>query len=214
MKKTLLLLALALTATVGTAQQVYWVFLADKAGTAFNPYEYFDAKAIERYAQCGADLYDESNYPLQQSYVDGVEAIATEEVGTSRWLNAVAVSATPAQAAAIEELPYVVRVQAIEGARMQLATATAEAETGLFDKATVDGPLEAQLVRMGGAAFREKGIDGRGVRIAVLDGGFPKVNTHEAFKHLRDNKQIVKTWNFPNKKENVYGWNSHGTMTL
>lgn len=214
MKKTLLLLALALTATVGTAQQVYWVFLADKAGTAFNPYEYFDAKAIERYAQCGADLYDESNYPLQQRYVDGVEAIATEEVGTSRWLNAVAVSATPAQAAAIEELPYVVRVQALEGARMQLATATAEAETGLFDKATVDGPLEAQLVRMGGAAFREKGIDGRGVRIAVLDGGFPKVNTHEAFKHLRDNKQIVKTWNFPNKKENVYGWNSHGTMTL
>jgi hypothetical protein len=47
-----------------------------------------------------------------------------------------------------------------------------------------------------------------------MDGGFPGVDTHQAFKHLRDNHQILKTYNFPNKKEDVYGWNSHGTMVL
>ena len=26
------------------AQQTYWVFLADKAGTTFDPYSYFDAR--------------------------------------------------------------------------------------------------------------------------------------------------------------------------
>ena len=31
---------------------------------------------------------------------------------------------------------------------------------------------------------------------------------------MRDNNQIVKTWNFPRKIENVYGWNSHGTSVL
>ena len=77
-----------------------------------------------------------------------------------------------------------------------------------------DTTLTDQLVRMQGELFRAKGIDGKGIRIAVLDGGFPKVNTHIAFKHLRDNGQILKTWNFPNHKENVYGWNGHGTMTL
>ncbi len=211
MKKTLVLFAFLMTLCGVTAQTVYWVFLTDKAGTEFDPYSYFDAKAIERYQQCGADLYDISNYPLQQRYVDGVDALATEEVGCSRWMNAIGVVATPSQVAAIEQLPYVLRVQPIEGG-MQLAEADEDAS--LISKETVDGPLEAQLVRMGGKAFRAKGIDGKGIRIAVFDGGFPRVNTHDAFKHLRDSNRIVKTWNFPNNKENVYGWNSHGTMTL
>ena len=193
------------------AQQVYWVFLSDKAGTTFDPYSYFDAKAIERYRQCGADLYDISNYPLQQRYVDGVDALATEEVGCSRWMNAIGVVATTSQIAAIEDLPYVLRVQPIES-DMQLAEANSE--TSLISIEKVDGPLETQLVRMGGKLFRNNGIDGKGIRIAVFDGGFPRVNTHDAFRHLRDSNRIVKTWNFPNKKENVYGWNSHGTMTL
>lgn len=204
-----LLAALVALTAQAAAQQVYWVFLADKAGTTFDPYTYFDAKALERYQQCGADLYDPSNYPLNEGYVAGVDALATEEVGQSRWLNAMGVVATADQAAQIAALPYVVRVQPLEG-EMQLA----RAEASLDGYAVVDGPLEAQLVRMQGQMFRDRGIDGKGVRIAVFDGGFPRVNTHKAFSHLRDNHQILKTWNFPNRKENVYGWNSHGTMTL
>ena len=211
MKKTLLSLMLLLAAAVVPAQQTYWVFLADKAGSTFDPYTYFDAKAIERYQQCGADLYDISNYPVSAAYEQGVGALATEAIGASRWMNAVGVVATPAQVAAIEALPYVLRVQPIEG-NMQLAEADGEASIISIEE--VDGPLEAQLVRMGGQTFRAKGIDGKGIRIAVFDGGFPRVNTHDVFRHLRDNHQILRTWNFPNNKEDVYGWNSHGTMTL
>ena len=201
-----------------SAQNVYWVFLTDKAGSTFDPYNYFDAKAIERYNQCGADLYDQSNYPLNSAYVNGVDALATEEVGTSRWLNAVGVVATPEQVAAIEQLPYVARVQMI-GGEMQLAwvgdEVTDHTVVSISDADTNnDTTLTDQLLRMQGELFRAKGIDGKGIRIAVLDGGFPKVDTHIAFKHLRDNGQILKTWNFPNHKENVYGWNGHGTMTL
>ena len=202
-----------LTALSVSAQNVYWVFLTDKAGTTFDPYSYFDAKAIERYLQCGADLNDVSNYPLNSSYVSGVNAIATEEVGTSRWMNAMGVVATAEQIAAIEQLPYVARVQMI-GGDMQLAWKP-PVQSYLTENADIsDTTLTDQLVRMQGHLFREAGINGKGMRIAVLDGGFPKVNTHVAFKHLRDNGQILKTWNFPNRKENVYGWNGHGTMTL
>ena len=61
------------------AQSVYWIFLTDKQGTTFDPYSYFDAKAIERYNACGADLYDISNYPVNSSYEQGVSALATEK---------------------------------------------------------------------------------------------------------------------------------------
>ena len=196
------------------AQQPYWVFLTDKAGTTFDPYAYFDAKAIERYNACGADLYDITNYPVNSSYEQAVSALATEKIGASRWLNALGVMATPDQIAAIEALPCVLRIQPIEGTGMLISKYSEPTLPDLLSIATVTGPLEAQLVRMGGKAFRDKGIDGHGVRIAVFDGGFPQVNTHAAFRHLRDNRQILKTWNFCNDKEDVYGWNSHGTMTL
>ena len=223
MKKSFALVAFVLMLCSVQAQQAYWVFLTDKQGSTFDPYTYFDAKAIERYQQCGADLYDITNYPVSAAYEHGVSALATEEIGVSRWMNAMGVMATPEQIAAIEALPYVLRVQPIAANGLQLASTnqplscsvTQSPEIpGISDYATVEGPLEAQLVRMGGKAFRDKGIDGKGIRIAVFDGGFPQVNTHDAFKHLRDNHQILKTWNFCNKKENVYGWNSHGTMTL
>jgi hypothetical protein len=79
---------------------------------------------------------------------------------------------------------------------------------------TVKNKLSNQLLSLQGNYFAKNNINGKGVRIAVFDGGFPGVNTHEAFEHLRQNNQIIKTWNFPRKKEDVYGWNSHGTMVL
>ena len=194
------------------AQNHYWVMLSDKAGTTFDPYSYFDAKAIERYQLNNADLYDISNYPLNSSYISQIDAIATDNFGQSRWFNAVAVTATPEQIAAIRRLPFVKEVVMLEG-NMQTAKVTENEELKTENNGT-DLELHNQLVRMGGKYFRNKGINGKGIRIAVFDGGFPQVNTHAAFKHLRDNNQIIKTWNFPNKKENVYGWNSHGLMTL
>lgn len=223
-KLSFFVLALCL-AVGGMAQNCYWVFLTDKAGTQFNPYTYFDAKAIERYRLNGADLYDISNYPLNQQYEQQVETIATEAVGASRWLNAVAVMATPAQISKIEALPCVRDTRMI-ASDMQMAECKAEAlrtasQRQAMERRNIaamqqDGMpvLSEQLLRMQGNLFQDKNVDGAGIRVAVFDGGFPHVNTHDAFKHLRDNKQIIATWNFCDKKENVYGWSTHGTMVL
>ncbi len=216
MKKTIIFLFLMTLLTIGgRAQSCYWVMLTDKAGTTFDPYSYFDAKAIERYQLNGADLYDSSNFPLNNSYVQQVANLATEDFGQSRWLNAVAVTATPKQIAAIQQLACVKEVVPLES-HTQLSQFASSNLSELEMQTAIDSLclLSKQLVRMGGQCFRAKGINGKGVRVAVFDGGFPQVNTHIAFKHLRDEGRIVKTWNFPNKKENVYGWNSHGTMTL
>lgn len=212
-KRTLFFMMMALAMGLH-AQDHYWVMLTDKAGTTFDPYTYFDGKAIERYRQCGADLYDVSNYPLNASYVSQVEALVTDAFGQSRWLNAVAVTATAEQIAAVEQLPFVQRTVLL-GGRMQTARHSEPSLDAVLAAMEQDQPsLHRQLQRMGGKYFRSNNIDGKGIRIAVLDGGFPQVNTHIAFKHLRDNHQIIKTWNFPDKKEDVYGWNSHGLMTL
>lgn len=211
-KRSLILIVLLMClGGVASSQSIWWVFFTDKQGSSFDPYTYFDPHAIERYQRSGADLYDVSNYPVCDVYVEAVAALATEVEGASRWLNAVGVEATPDQAAAIAALPCVRRVQPVEGHAM-LASVEAAADTALALGDT--SVLTSQLLRMQGSAFVQRGIDGSGVRIAVFDGGFPRVDKHKAFQHLREAKRIVTTWNFPNRRENVYGWNSHGTMTL
>lgn len=215
MKKIIFIIALVLTCLSSMGQQCYWVFFTDKKGSTFNPYTYFDAKAIERYRQCGADLYDITNYPVSSAYACQVNALSGEEVGQSRWFNAVAVMATADQIAQIEQLPFVSHTACL-GDEMVLAQARQPEESSnqQISQSTNQHVLTDQLLRMQGDHFVAKGIDGKGIRIAVLDNGFPRVNTHKAFKHLRDNNRILDTWNFPTKKADVYGWGTHGLMTL
>ncbi len=204
-------------ANIAFAQNSYWVALTDKAGTTFDPYRYFDQKAIERYQRNNADLYDITNYPLNDSYVAQIDAIVaadlqstTEVFGQSRWLNAVAVTATAEQIEAIGRLPFVKEIIQLNTDMVLAANKVAETENAVFNSQQVT----QQLHRMQGQRFIEKGFDGTGIRIAVFDGGFKSVNTHQAFKHLRDNGQIISTWNFTTKEENVYDNHSHGTMVL
>jgi subtilisin family serine protease len=222
MRKIFIIAVFALISTVAMAQEkCFWVFFTDKNDTQFDPYSYFDAKAIERYQLNGADLYDISNYPLNDSYVSAVNAYSTEVFGESRWLNAIGVTATDDNAALIAQLPFVARVQEIvsNGTMASLQgtkpSALDEAESPHYaPNDETEDLLTDQLKRFGGQHFVDKGINGKGMRICVMDGGFPKVDTHPAFQHLRDNHQILKTYNFPNKTENVYGWSTHGTMVL
>lgn len=218
MKKILLIIAMTVAAIGANAQSCYWVFLTDKAGTTFDPYNYFDSKAIERYKLNNADLYDITNYPLNDNYVNQINTIATEEVGQSRWFNAVAVMATNDEIAQIERLPFVKSIDMI-ASDMQIAEyrKTYSKLTNNDSKSDTqysELTITDQLLRMQGNKFVESGLDGKGIRIAVFDGGFHAVNTHKAFKHLRDNNQIISTWNFTNKTADVYDSHTHGTMVL
>ena len=211
MRKIFIIAFFALISTVALAQEkCFWVFFTDKNDTQFDPYSYFDAKAIERYQRNGADLYDISNYPLNDSYVSTVGSYSTEVFGESRWLNAVGIEASDDNALRIAQLPFVARVQEIVS-NGTVARIETDFEDIAGDTVSI---LTDQLKRFGGQHFVDKGINGKGLRICVMDGGLPKVDTHPAFQHLRDNHQIIKTYNFPNKKEDVYGWNTHGTMVL
>ena len=147
MRKKFILAVFALISTVVMAQEkCFWVFFTDKNDTHFDPYSYFDAKAIARYQQCGADLYDISNYPLNDSYLNAVNAYSTEVFGESRWLNAVGVMATDDNAALIAQLPFVARVQEIVSSGELACVKTEDLK---IENANT-GVLTDQLKRFGG----------------------------------------------------------------
>ena len=205
---SLLLILILITPSI-SAQEYYWVFFKDKKETTFDPVTYFHPKAIERCLQQGLPLCDSTDFPLNEQYKSQAAALSEEVIGESRWFNALAVKTF--QIEEIAQLPFVKQVQHIASDFQP-----AEVEIDETDHSSQAAPVQLpeQLLLMNGEAFFNNGIHGEGMRIAILDGGFKMADTHPAFQHLRDGNRIVATYNFPLKKENVYGWDSHGTMVL
>ena len=85
-----------------------------------------------------------------------------------------------------------------------------------FSQASIRNDLtvlsQHQTARMGGEYFRQAGLTGQGIRIAVFDAGFPGVDTHPAFEHIRQN--IIATYDFTRDSENVFRGHWHGTAVL
>ena len=145
---------------------------------------------------------------MNQNYISEVDNIVENINIVTRWFNGVSVVATDEQIFETSNLPFVKKIQPIVSFSHQanyLGNSQAYFDSTLLAKEM--NALEAQL-------FIDNNIDGSGVRIAVFDAGFPGVDTLSAFKHIRDDKRIIKTYDFHKKTEFVYDYNSHGTNVL
>lgn len=206
--KIFLTLIILMSLTTGFAQEKYWVYFTDKKDVTFNPYSYFDAKAIQRRLKSGISLYDSTDFPLNQNYIQKVSPFADTISGHSRWLNAIAIAASPSNLDHIASLPFVKSIEKMHG-HAQLTVITGQTmHQGEKELAT------AQINWMGGSAFINNGFTGKGIRICIIDAGFPSVNEAPVFEHIRNRNGIIQTWDFVKNKPNVYKFNGHGTMVM
>jgi len=74
--------------------------------------------------------------------------------------------------------------------------------------------LEQQTASLGLSILRENGLNGRGIRIAVFDTGFPGVDEYPVFRHIREENRIVHTHDFVRNDDNAYRGMRHGTQVL
>ncbi len=194
------------------SQNHYLIFFTDKNGTSFNPYQYFDVKAITRREKLGISLYDKTDFPLNRSYVAMVSRLTDSTRYRLRWFNAMEVWATSQNIAKVNALPFVKKTMLLISSEKQICCYK---KPYSFELDSFDNKLlSMQLKVMEGNIFMERKVNGKGIRIAIFDAGFPTVDVNPAFEHLRKNGQILKTWDFVQNHERVYGHNAHGLMTL
>ncbi len=197
---------------IALQKQAYWVFFTDKDGVDFDPYTYFDQKAIDRRIKHGLNLYDTLSFPLRNDYLQELNMHVDSLCITSRWFNAAFVYAFPTDMAFVEQLPF---VRVIEPAGVGLLVAEHNEHMDVAGLSSKDSVLlAAQLGHMQGELFHKNNVDGRDVRIAVFDAGFRGVNTHPAFRHLKMENRIVATYDFHRQRDNVFVSSAHGTMVL
>ena len=188
------------------SQEKYLVYYKNKAGTQYSPKGYLDSKAIERRLIHGVDLMDSTDFPVAENYVNAIKEIVSNYKTESRWLNASIVFANETQIELISKLPFVKEIEKISVFQNQSVTE--------FNVDTVSSLKQDQLSFFEAEYFRKNKLDGYGIRVAVFDAGFPNVNKHEAFEHIRKRNGIIKTFDFIKNRENVYGHSSHGTSVL
>lgn len=210
--RILLLACLLVSVQFSFGQSVYFVEFTDKEGVDFDPYSYFHPDAIERRQVEGLDLYDESDFPVRQDYINTISRL-TDSLGyASRWLNGVFAYSNADQMLMVEQLPFVRSVARSQELQVQISETKPPLEVWLsFDEEDL---AKYQVERLGDASFKGEGLDGKSVRVAIFDIGFKGAYTHPGLSHLYVKNQVVLTKNFLNSNKTVYGGGTHGTMVL
>ncbi len=209
----------------------YWVTLRDKAGVRFDPQRYFSPRARARRRRQHLPVFETTDLPVRPDYLAAIAAHVDTIALVSRWFNAVSCRATPAQAAALRQLPGVASVARWPSRTAEIAAVAAKPETGVAafeseaaiaatrgDKETISANdyllARRQVAHLDGPALNAAGLQGQGLRIAVLDVGFRGLPTHPAFAELISSKRIVATHDFLRNRDDVFAGGSHGTEVM
>ena len=206
------------TSLSSKGQNRYKVFLKDKSGSEYNPFEYLHPKAIERRMLHGLDLCDISDFPVSPKYLIKIKEYSDSIHGVSRWFNAIFIETDDQRIKEIGDLSFVQKIEPYYNITQSAAASYNQlTNTEGFDTVISGGDKElvlAQLERMGGQALKDSGLDGKGVIICIIDVGFSSYKSNPAFKHMRNRNGILKTYDFVKKRENTDIGLTHGTTVL
>lgn len=223
MKKIVVFLFLV-SSFVGFSQEDAWVYFKDKPNsqTYFdNPLTMLTQRALDRRANQGIAL-DNKDVPIYQPYIDQVDAATGITVkAKSKWFNCVHVRGSQTDITALKSLSFVESIdfannlivanQKVVKKRTKTEPVNKTAKTStVFNY----GNSANQIQMLNGHLLHQSNYTGSGKIIAVMDGGFPGVDTATPFARLRANNQILGGYDYVNRNANFYTGISHGTSVL
>ncbi len=224
--KTNLLYLLCLLSISVFSQEDAWVYFKDKpnAQTFFdNPLSSLTQRSLDRRTTQGIAL-DSKDAPLHQAYVDQVTASTGITVlAKSKWLNMLHVRGEQTDINALLSLIFVDHIQYANhslnpGGRIGQHTQNQKTnKIDKFQEVLTDynyGNSLAQVQMLNCHILHQQNHTGAGKVVAILDAGFPGVDTAMPFASLRSRGLILGGYDFVNNSTSFYTGNSHGTNVL
>ena len=217
---TFLLLLLSFTIF---SQEDAWVYFNGKPNAqAFydNPLSELSQRALDRRTNQNIAL-DITDAPLETSYVNQITSSAGITVkAQSKWLNALHIQGTQSNINALKTLSFVSRVEFADRTLNTTGKRVSEASVNQVHKqlkTAIDysyGNSANQIQMLNGQVLHQQNYTGEGKIIAVMDAGFPGVNTAQPFENLRNNNKILGGYDYTTRNSNFYTGGSHGTSVL
>lgn len=224
MKRFLSIFILLLFVFTQAQTELVFVFFKDKPNKAAfyaNPLSELSQKSLDRRTKFAIALNDQ-DAPIETSYIQNIKDLGFTVDDYSKWMNGVAVNATAEQIVTLQNQTY---VQSVERFIKHPSGGKSNSEkVNKFDefnnakaKTTFNYGLGlAQINQVNIRPLHIAGYTGTGVTIAVIDTGFPTVNTGSVYARIRNNGQIKGGYNFINKSNDIYNTslNAHGSYCL
>lgn len=194
----------------------YRVNLTDKSDTEYalsSPEDFLSKKALQRRVRQGL-LVDSTDLPVCRSYVTRIAEKGVDVILCSKWNNSVLVQCADTSCMEdIARLPFVKKLQKVWTAPSSVPLREEERKRRVTDKyvrgGNYYGAASYQVEMLNVDRLHALGFKGKGMTVAVIDGGFYNV---DAVKLLRKAK-IEGTRNFV-RDFDVYGENDHGLKVL
>jgi len=210
----------------------YIIKFKSKNGTPYtfsNPQAYLSQRAIDRRTKYNISI-DSTDLPVTPSYLNQVRTTPNVTVlNVSKWLNAVTIQTSdPNAIAIINSFPF---VQSMSGIAPRLSNTNPVELYSKFEEDIVSLPNSGSRIQRttadhfnygtnsfseihlhNGEFLHNIGLRGQGMQIAMLDNGFNNYTSpsYHAFDSVNANNQVLGTWDFVAREQNVSNDGSHG----
>lgn len=198
-----------------TYSYYYRIYLKDKGNYnsgSYAPNQLLSSGAIERRNKSGITVPDFRDLPVYKGYLSQISSTGLVLHCTSKWMNtALFKSQTMTDIKKLLDLPFVsdVKIVKVPGTKSlfkdKLDFSTAQADLPPFDR---------PITMVNGYSLQNSGFDGKGILIAVLDGGFLNADHISSIDELRNRNGVIATYDFVNNTDFVYSASNHGTAVL
>jgi len=217
--KRLVVLIVFVLVNLPLAAQVnrYMVFFKDKSGSSYtvaNPLAFLSAKALNRRSKQSISVSPD-DLPVNENYVQGIRDVGADVFFRTRWMNGVLIQCDASLINTISSLSFVQAVQFV-APNKKLVSGRSATRAGNSQDSMLGTSTRTQLQMIGVDAMHLQGYTGEGVTIAVLDAGFPGVNTAIPFHDLMQDGRVdmAVSHDFIANTNNVFQYDSHGTEVL
>lgn len=222
MKHSLLVVIMMLSYTLLFSQQDAWVYLVDKenvSASISNPISILTAQAINRKNAKGIAI-DVRDVPVNEAYISQLKLQSGITVmAKSKWFNAVHVRGSEIDINNLSNLAFVESVDFADKnlnpeGRQTTQQSKQQQEASLINFSYGSTQNQVEMINIDG--LHQLNFTGDGMIVAVLDSGFPNVNTMSAFQRLRTNGDLLDGYDFVSRSSDVYQFtgSDHGTKTL
>ena len=223
MKNILCLLSFFICYAV-SAQEEAWVYFNAKT----NEQNYYDApltmlsqRAIDRRIAQKISI-DFKDVPINPAFITEIKKTSGFTVmAKSKWLNALHLRGDVTAIRSLKNHSFVDKIVFANKTLNLSNKTTVKTEklngTAKSKNAKVNytyGQSENQIKMLNGDALHNQDYTGSGKIIAVLDSGFPGVNTVAPFARIREANKILGGHNYVANSTDFYAGGTHGTLVL
>ena len=222
-------------AQIQVAPDRYRIDFTDKNHSEYTisqPQTFLSERALQRRVRQNIPVTTD-DLPVSARYIDSLKQMGFEIMNTSRWFNSATVRCLPEDTEKLRKIDFI-RHTSFHQTEYPADTTVIEKDDDLktlisfiFQQKDEEGskPLYAapeayygqaadQVGMMNGQALHDRGFRGQGMLIAVIDGGFNKVDELSGFDSLRSSGRLREVKNFTPYTDNLFGDNNHGSNVL